>query len=195
MASSAFHRPAHDAQQLLRRLEEDKENLRLHFGAELNSLEAQLRHAESVASAMRVEASTNNSIIAQELRDLDDAARAEQAKESVGAQDQFKGLMELARLSGQTAHTQNRGGCRRCGLTGHMTHSCRNFAAAGATEEAESELGTTLHCELEMLCLAFVDDSNDDLLFSKDSRVPHIGYRRAVVVTTEYCLVVHVLVE
>jgi len=56
-------------------------------------------------------------------------ARSEGAAATV---DQFKGLMQLARLSGNTNHTKNRGACLKCGMMGHMTHMCRNFLNQGA---------------------------------------------------------------
>ena len=57
-----------------------------------------------------------------------DDAVAEQIQQmqTDAAKDKFNGIMQLARLSGNTTQSKNRGMCKTCGGMGHMTFQCRN---------------------------------------------------------------------
>tara|TARA_B110000208_G_scaffold171679_1_gene214126 strand:+ start:503 stop:1354 length:852 start_codon:yes stop_codon:yes gene_type:complete len=60
----------------------------------------------------------------------DEAAPAVSAADQAASMERFNGMMTLARMSGSTAHTVNRGACKKCGSMGHMTHMCRNALSA-----------------------------------------------------------------
>merc|ERR1712224_185820 len=67
------------------------------------------------------------------------------------AYDQYKGLLALARLTGDKKDLNNAATCKKCGSVGHLTFQCRNHLSVHGKPEVE-EISST---ESE-------EDSDDD---------------------------------
>lgn len=67
----------------------------------------------------------------------DPYSSAEQNKDDAASQEHAASLLLLAKMS-NLAGSESRGGCKRCGMLGHLTFQCRNAVQSAIKEEEVS---------------------------------------------------------